>query len=375
MDGTQGLLGEGLMAIIARISAFLGRGDEDALSVPPMDGVYKPNNRLDTAERILELPAIDNLAASPAGLHCSSGNSLFRIDLQTRTSALLRQFDGPITMLAASPAGDIAAAVEGTGVKLIKATGEQRQLDLPREYTSCITAGLFDGEDTLLLAVGSRQHPMSDWKRDLMSHGATGLVIRHSIATGRTEIVEAGLAFPYGLARLKDGTIAVTESWRHQIVRAASGRQPRPLLGELPAYPARLAPAPDGGHWLALFAPRRQLTELVLSEDDYRMEMMATIPPDAWIGPDFADSGNEEQPLQSGSVRQMGIMKPWAPSRSYGMVVRLDADMSPIASYHSRADGRMHGIASVAELDGFLYAASRGAGTLLRLDLSAGTRP
>lgn len=363
------------MGVFSRISAFFGRSDEDALSVPPMDGVYKPNNLLDAAERVLDLPAIDNLAASPAGLHCSGGNSLFRIDLQTKALTLLRQFDGPISMLAASLSGDIAVAVEGTGMKLIRPNGEQRQLDLPRENTSCVTAGLFDGEDTLLLTVGSRQHPMSDWKRDLMSHGATGLVIRHSISAGRTEIMQSGLAFPYGLARLEDGTVAVSESWRHRIIATGSGPRQRPLLAELPAYPARLAPASDGGYWLALFAPRRQLTELVLSEDDYRMEMMATIPPDAWIGPDFADSGNEEQPLQSGSVRQMGIMKPWAPSRSYGMVVRLDAGMSPVASYHSRADGRMHGIASIAELDGSLYAASRGAGTLLRLDLSGGARP
>ncbi|WFP65609.1 MULTISPECIES: hypothetical protein [unclassified Mesorhizobium] len=362
------------MSIFSRISAFLGRGDEDVLRVPPMDGVYKPNNLLDTTEHLLDLPAIDNLAASPAGLYCSSGNSLFRIDLQTKSATLVRQFDGPVTMTAASPTGDVAVAVEATGLKLIRATGEQRQLDLPREYTSCVNAGLFDGEDALLLAIGSRQHPISDWKRDLMSHGTTGELIRYAISSGKTDVVQSGLAFPYGLAHTPDGAVAVAESWRHRIVAVAPGAAPRSLLGELPAYPARLAPSSDGSYWLALFAPRRQLTELVLTEADYRMEMMATIPPDAWIGPDFAESGNEEQPLQAGSVRQMGIIKPWAPSRSYGMVVRLDADLSPVASYHSRADGKMHGIASVVEMDGFLYAASRGAGTLLRLDLSRGTR-
>jgi hypothetical protein len=50
------------------------------------------------------------------------------------------------------------------------------------------------------------------------------------------------------------------------------------------------------------------------------------------------------------------------------MVVRLDRDMAPFSSYHSRADGMMHGIASAIELNGSLYVASRGAGTLLRLD-------
>ncbi|MGV1793700.1 hypothetical protein [Rhizobium sp. A37_96] len=254
-------------------------------------------------------------------------------------------------------------------------SGDYRQLDLQRQCTACITAGLFDCENALLLAVGSCQHPMSDWKRDLMSHGATGQVIRHDLSTGKTDVVQGGLAFPYGLARSPGGGVAATESWRHRVAAIGPGATPRTLLGELPAYPARLAAASDGGYWLALFAPRRQLTELVLSEDDYRMEMMATISPEAWIGPDFTDGCDEEQPLQSGSVRQMGVMKPWAPSRAYGMVARLNSRMEPVAGYHSRADGKIHGIASVAEFEGSLYAASRGAGTLVRLDLVAGARP
>ncbi len=363
--------------MFSRISALFGRSDEDALSVPPIDGALKPNTLLDTAERVLDLPDIDNLAASAdGGLHCSSGNRLFRIDLQSRTASLVREFDGPISMLAARPAGGLAVAVEGAGLAIVDKAGAIRSIDLPDDHASCLTAGLFEDDDTLLLAVGSRQHTMSDWKRDLMSHGATGLVIRHTISTGQTDILESGLAFPYGLARLPDGAIAATESWRHRVVAIKSGGpRPSPVLQDLPAYPARLAPASGGGYWLALFAPRRQLTELVLREDDYRMEMMATIPPEAWIGPDFADGGNAEQPLQSGSVRQMGIMKPWAPSRSYGMVVRLDAALQPVASYHSRADGKVHGIASLAEVGGALYAASRGAGVLVRLDPTPGAAP
>lgn len=363
--------------MFSRISALFGRNDEDALSVPPMDGVFKPNSLLDAAERVLDLPAIDNLAATADGaLHCSSGNRLFRVDLQARTTKLIGEFDGPISMLAARPAGGLAVAVEGAGLAIVDETGTTRSIGLPHDHAACLTAGLFENDDTLLLAVGSRQHAMSDWKRDLMSHGASGLIIRHTISTGQTEILESGLAFPNGLARLPDGAIAAAESWRHRIVTVKPGSpRPSPVLRDLPAYPARLARASGGGYWLALFAPRRQLTELVLREDDYRTEMMATIPPEAWIGPDFADGGNAEQPLQSGSVRQMGIMKPWAPSRSYGMVVRLDEALQPVASYHSRADGKVHGIASVAEVGGALYAASRGAGTLVRLDLTPGVTP
>ncbi|CDX14117.1 conserved hypothetical protein [Mesorhizobium plurifarium] len=364
------------MGMLSTIATLLGRGSEDALSVPAMDGVFKPNTLLDSADRVLELPQIDNLAATREGLYCSSGETLFAIDPASRRAELVRQFKGEITMAAASPSGRLAVGVQGSGLEMLDKHG-WRHIDLPADCARCVTAGLFGNDDTLYLAIGSRRHAASDWKRDLMSHGASGAILRYRISTGESALKAEGMAFPYGIALLADGGLAVSESWRHRIATPGAGARSRAdiLIGDLPAYPARLAPASDGGFWLALFAPRRQLTEFVLSEDDYRREMMTTIPSEAWIGPDFADNGGDEQPLQAGSVRQMGIMKPWAPSRSYGMVVRLDSRMKPLASLHSRADGRMHGIASVAEFRGVLYAASRGGGTLLGIATGMETAP
>lgn len=361
------------MGFLSSLAELFGRGNEDALSVPAMDGIFKPNTLLDSAEAVLELPQIDNLAATAESLYCSSGNTLFGIDLKSRRTELVRQFDGAVTMVAASPSGRLAVGAEGIGVELLD-SDTWRRLDLPADCARCVTAGLFGDEGTLHLAIGSRRHAASEWKRDLMNHGASGAVLRCQIAAGSADMVAEGLAFPYGLAVMADGRLAVSESWRHWIATppVRPGLPSSVLISDLPAYPARLAPASDGGFWLALFAPRRQLTEFVLSEDDYRREMMATIPPEAWIGPDFADNSGDEQPLQAGSVRQMGIMKPWAPSRSYGMVVRLDREMQPLGSLHSRADGRMHGIASVVEFNGRLYGASRGSGTLLGIAIGSG---
>ena len=63
----------------------------------------------------------------------------------------------------------------------------------------------------------------------------------------------------------------------------------------------------------------------------------------------------------------MGISKPWAPPRSYGLVVRLGSDGLPRYSLHSRSDGHHHGIVSAVEASGYLYMLSRGAGLLLRV--------
>jgi hypothetical protein len=146
------------------------------------------------------------------------------------------------------------------------------------------------------------------------------------------------------------------------------------LVDDLPGYPARMAKAADGGFWLTLFAPRRQLFEMLLREHDFRREMISTIDAAEWIGPDLRFSDAPDQPLQQGAVRQMGHIKPWAPSRSYGMIVRCDAAGAPIRSWHSRADGSLHGVTSVAERGGALLIASRGAGVVARIPTEGADR-
>ena len=64
--------------------------------------------------------------------------------------------------------------------------------------------------------------------------------------------------------------------------------------------------------------------------------------------------------MQGSGLKQMGILKPWAATRSYGLVVRCDAEMQPLASYHSRADGIIHGVTSICEDRGDLLVSAKG---------------
>ncbi len=77
------------------------------------------------------------------------------------------------------------------------------------------------------------------------------------------------------------------------------------------------------------------------------------------------------EPMQGAHLKTMGIVKPWAPPRSYGLVVRLNADCVPRYSLHSRVDGRNHGVVAAAEVGDALYVLAKGAGRLLRLSLPA----
>ncbi|MFA6157511.1 SMP-30/gluconolactonase/LRE family protein [Mesorhizobium sp.] len=361
------------MGLGAFVRGLFPAGDA-GISVPAMDGIFKPNNRLEEAERLLSLSAIDNLAVTPGGLLCSAGTRLFRIEPHgaTATAVEIAGFSAPVTFVASAADGRLAVGVEGDGIH-IGQPGAWRRIDPRGVNGSCLTAGAFASDGTLFVCVGSREHPARDWKRDLMEGGASGEVFAVGPTDGSCRVVASGLAFPNGVALLGDGRLAISESWRHRIVTIdpKSAARPVAILEDLPAYPSRLSPASGGGLWMALFAPRRQLFELVLREDDYRREMMATIDPDEWIGPELAGSARPDQPLSQGSVRQMGVLKPWAPSRSYGLVARCDRNGVPRESWHSRADGSMHGITSVCEQGGDVYATSRGSGTLLRLAAAA----
>jgi len=353
--------------MLQAISRWL-RGEESGISVPPMDGVLKPNNKLESAERLLVLPAVDNLATDGTSAYCSSGKVLYRLkregDLFGAEPA--GEFEGPVTCIATGP-GRIAVGVQGKGILVFDGRDGWRQHDLPSPLSSCATAADFCPDGKLIVCVGSQRNAASDWKRDLLENGHTGSILSID-ESGRIETLRGALAFPYGIIAHGVDDFVYSESWRYRLTES---RGSGVVLADLPAYPARLARAADGGLWLSLFAPRRQLFEMVLREHDYRREMMSTIPPSDWIGPELNSEGGPDQPLQAGSVRQMGIIKPWAPSRSYGLVVKCNPSGHPVASWHSRADGTMHGITSVLEFGDDVLVTAKGANTLLRLPREA----
>ena len=120
-----------------------------------------------------------------------------------------------------------------------------------------------------------------------------------------------------------------------------------------------------GGFWLALFAPRNPMVEFVLLEKEYRLRMMETINPEYWIAPHLAPSKSYLQPIQGGARKMLNRLKPWSPTWSYGLVCYCDSAMRPRWSMHSRADGRVHGITTLCEVDGTLFAGAKGSGVVV----------
>jgi hypothetical protein len=351
----------------ALIDRVLGRSDA-GVGVPAMDGVFKPNTVLESAELIVDVPNIDSLASTGDRLFCSSGNELIQIEFSKSNAKAktIRSFEGAITFLTARDDGVVAVGVAGQGIQLGKLDNLKSAALSPAQQ-SCLTAASFGNDGKLYATVGSTQHAATDWKRDLMSGLPTGELLSIDPATSNVAAIARNLAYPNGVVAMADGRLAMSESWRHRVVSIGSMGKAEAILEDLPAYPSRLTRSDDGGFWLSLFAPRRQLFEFILREDEFRRSMQSEVDPSEWVGPDLSSSIAPDQPMTKGLVRQMGILKPWAPSQSYGLIAKLDASGEVVQSYHSRADGQYHGITDVCEFGGSVYVACKGYGALLKL--------
>jgi hypothetical protein len=342
------------------IDDWFGRG-QASITVPPMDGAFRPNDLLDSANTVLEIPEPDCLAETSLGLVVSSGRSLFSVDRPD--GAPLASFDAEISALAGLPDGGAAVGLTDGKIAFVGGQNDGRTIAASAEM-SCITALAPARDGALLIANGSASNGPLAYKRDLMEKNASGSVWRLEPGGGARRRLAGSLAYPYGLLEDAD-SLVVAESWRNALTRISltAGRN-EPVLENLPAYPSRLSRAANDAIWLALFAPRSQLIEFVLRETRYRRRMLSEIDPDHWIAPCLRAGRAPQEPTQQGGVRQLGVLKPWAPTRSYGLAVRLDRDYRPVASLHSRANGSRHGVTSCLEIGGRLFFCAKGDGVV-----------
>lgn len=346
---------------------FRGSGDA-AVTVPPMDGALRPNRLLEEAPLAASVNAPDDLAAEGGGLIVSSGNALLRVGGGPATP--LVNFDADITAIAASPEGRIAVALASGRIELIGAGAKSSLGQLGEGNATCITAMAFASESELIVAQGSSRRDTQAWKRDLMERGSDGSVWRVDLATGSARKIAGNLGWPLGVA-VDGGRVLASESWRHRLVTLVEGRAPEPVLTDLPGYPARIHPDGVGGWWLAMFAPRNQIIEFIQREPAFLGRMIEEVDEAYWAAPSLKPSATFLEPLQGGAQKHLGMLKPWAPTRSYGLVVHLDAKLRPTASFHSRADGLRHGVMTALPLGATLYAASKGGDAIVALDIGA----
>jgi len=342
-----------------------GRG-EAAITIPIFDGALKPNSLLDEAAIVGEFDAPEDIASDGEKVWVTDGKRiLLRVDEEWRVVA---SFDRKITALACMPDGGFAVALDGVEVRIVDGRFDGKSWKEAGGIALCAVNGLAAVRGgAIAVSDGSTQYPYGQWSHDLMTKGRSGRVILLDPAGGKSSVVAGSLCYSFGVLGSGDD-IWFSETWRHRVIKAGPSQKAAPVvIDELPGYPCRLSRASDGGAWLSVFAGRTQLIEFVLREPTYRKRMVAEVDPKYWIAPALSSGNTFLEPLQGAGVKMRGVLKPWAPPRSYGLVIKLSAAGHPEYSFHSRLGGRSHGVVAAAECDGFLYILSKGSGRILKL--------
>lgn len=350
--------------------------------IPVLDGAFSPNQRLDQARRLGdEIDRPDDIAHGQDGaLYVSTGKRILRCtgnDFEMRD--VFATLDGEVGGLAATPDGRLLACVSGKGLVALSPSGQVvGTLDnVGGETIACPLSVTVAPDGAIYLTDGSRNNPPEDWLRDLMQNRApSGRLIVCSASLGDAKVVADKLAWPLGVAVSGDGKeVWVAESWSHRLSAfARDGGGKRVIVKNYTGYPGRLSRDASGEVWMSFLALRTQLTEFVLRERAFCEEMMRTVPTDLWIGPALDGRLNPREPTQIGRIKKLGIQKPWAPPRSYGLVARLDAKGEAVETLHSRVDGRVHGVTAVRPIGSRVIAVSKGRDCLVELPRGRGAQ-
>jgi hypothetical protein len=352
--------------------------DRDVHAIPVLDGGFSPNERLDQARQLGEtLNAPDALAMNDRGtLYASAGTTIFACtgrDFEMRKP--LVSFPANAGGLAWSEATGLIACISGQGICVVDEAGKVTHWleTVDGEPIHCPTAVAIDADGTIFLTDGSRHNISDEWLTDLMQKRApSGRLIACDSELKHARVLAKGLDWPSGVALAHDGQgILVSEAWQHRLSAFDhSGKGRRVLVNNFTGYPTRIVRGIHDDYWMAFFALRTQLTEFILREHAFRTRMIANVPPYLWVGPTLGGSFDYREPTQIGRIKKLGIQKPWAPPRSYGLVARLDANGRALESFHSRASGRLHGVTSVMVGGGAVLVASKGHGKIAELPLA-----
>ncbi len=350
----------------------------DVHAIPVLDGGFSPNERLDRARQLGDLfESPDALVLDDAGtLYVSAGQTVYACtgrDFETRRAFV--RFEGKPAGLAWSGIAGLVVCVPERGICTVDDTGKIKGWleKIDGEAIRCPTAVAVATDGTIFVTDGSRHNAPDLWLTDLMQkRSPSGRLIACDAALCNAHVVAAGLDWPGGVAVTHDEqSVHVTESWSHRLCKfERSGGKPQVLVKNFTGYPSRIARGANRDYWLAFFALRTQLTEFVLREHAFRTRMMANVPPHLWVGPTLGGAFDYREPTQIGRIKKLGIQKPWAPPRSYGLVARLDAEGHAVESFHSRASGRLHGVTAVADDCGRVLVVSKGHGKIAELPVN-----
>ena len=269
---------------------------------PGYTGAFAPNTRL-SGLRTIDLGGEvgpEHVAIGPDGkLYAAmEGGRLLRMEPDGAKREVFATTGGRVLGFDFDASGRLIAADAFRGLLAIDPAGRVSVLadrvapDDPIGYADAIVVA---PDGTLYFTDASTRFSPGRWGGtleasvlDIMEQSATGRVLAHDPATGRTRIVARGFSFANGIALSADGhTLFVTETGRYRIWKVdgrtsdfevqAGGPQARVLLDNLPGYPDNIMRGRDGRLWVGLFKPRNPAADS-LAERPFLRKVLLRLP-------------------------------------------------------------------------------------------------
>lgn len=137
-------------------------------------------------------------------------------------------------------------------------------------------------DGTVWFSDSSQDHPLEQWRRDLVVDPRSGRLVRRD-PDGTLTVVVEGLRFANGVALAGDESfVCVAESTGRCVVRLWLGG-PRAgerdvLVADLPGYPDNVARGSDGLLWVTLASPTLPLLEVLLRMPAVVRRAVARVP-------------------------------------------------------------------------------------------------
>ena len=346
-----------LMALLAIAVAYLAFWPVPITPVawtppapPELTGKYQQNSLLSTTERISlgegfapEGLAVDSQSRVYAGFDDGRIMRLQADGNQPETFAnthgrpLGMMFDEKGNLIVADAnKGLLSIAPEG-GISVLTTQSDA----LPFQCTNVVDIAT-DGK--IYFSDASHKFPLSNYKGDLIEHGANGRLLSYNPNTKTTTTLLRDLSFANGVAVSPDQSfVLVVETGKYRIHRywltGPKQGQSDIFIDNLPGVPDGLSSNRRDKFWLALVTPRDKTLDTLLPYPSLRKVIL----------------------------RLPKFLQP-APKR-YSFVLGLDANGSVTANLQNGSPDCYAQIANVVEHNGFLYFGSIGESTIGRYRL------
>ena len=319
---------------------------------PELTGPFQQNSLLSTTERL----ALGE-GFAPEGIAVDSQNRIYAgfddgriIRLQpdgTKPEPFANTHGRPLGMIF-DKGGQLIVADANKGLLSIAADGSISTLATESDGAPFRCTNVVDiaADGTIYFSDASNKFPLSNYKADLIEHGANGRLLSYNPNTKTTTTLLKGLAFANGVAVSPDQSfVLVVETGKYRIHRywltGAKQGEADIFIENLPGFPDGLSSNRRDRFWLALVTPRDKTLDTLLPYPTLRKVIL----------------------------RLPKFLQP-APKR-YSFVLGLDTKGNVTANLQNGSPDCYAQIANAVEHNGFLYFGSIGESTIGRYRLPA----